>query len=104
MKYGFIGLGLIGGSLARNLKKLDPACTICAYTRTQKTSMEAREAGVLDEICTSPSDELFRGCDYIFLCAPVITPFSQMSALSRRAFIRKSSGWGWTISLSAVIR
>ena len=95
MKYGFIGLGLIGGSLARNLKKLDPACTICAYTRTQKTSMEAREAGVLDEICTSPSDELFRGCDYIFLC---------MSALSRRAFIRKSSGWGWTISLSAVIR
>ena len=101
MKYGFIGLGLIGGSLARNLKKLDPACTICAYTRTQKTSMEAREAGVLDEICTSPSDELFRGCDYIFLCAPVIT---RMSALSRRAFIRKPSGLGWTISLSAAIR
>ncbi|HCI85128.1 MAG TPA: prephenate dehydrogenase/arogenate dehydrogenase family protein, partial [Lachnospiraceae bacterium] len=81
MKYGFIGLGLIGGSLARNLKKLDPACTICAYTRTQKTSMEAREAGVLDEICTSPSDELFRGCDYIFLCAPVITNIRMLSEI-----------------------
>ena len=100
MKYGFIGLGLIGGSLARNLKKLDPACTICAYTRTQKTSMEAREAGVLDEICTSPSDELY------LRSGPFLEkrPSSRMSALSRRAFIRKPSGLGWTISLSAAIR
>lgn len=83
MKYGFIGLGLIGGSLARNLKKLDPGCTICAYTRTKKTSDQAKEAGVLDEVCTSPSDELFRGCDYIFLCAPVITNIRSLSEVSK---------------------
>lgn len=73
MKYGFIGLGLIGGSLARNLKKLDPGCTTCAYTRTQNTSLSALKAGVLDQVCESPSDEHFKDCDYIFLCAPVIT-------------------------------
>ena len=36
--YGFIGLGLIGGSLAKSLKKKDPSCRICAYTRTRHTS------------------------------------------------------------------
>lgn len=73
MKYGFIGLGLIGGSLARNLKKLDESCRICAYTRTRETSEKAFREGILDEICSSPSDEKFRDCDYLFLCAPVIT-------------------------------
>lgn len=83
MKYGFIGLGLIGGSLARSLKKLDRECTICAYTRTRKTSEEAQAAGVLDEICSSPSDELFRGCDYIFLCAPVVTNIRSLSGVRK---------------------
>lgn len=83
MKYGFIGLGLIGGSLARNLKKNDPACTICAYTRTRKTLEAARAAGVLDEICESPHDELYRGCDYIFLCAPVITNIRSLSEVQK---------------------
>ena len=36
---------------------------------------------MLDEICTSPSDELFRGCDYIFLCAPVITNIRMLSEI-----------------------
>lgn len=83
MKYGFIGLGLIGGSLARNLKKLDPGCTICAYTRTEKTSEKARAAGVLDEICTSPSDEQLCGCDFIFLCAPVISNIRSLPEIQK---------------------
>lgn len=83
MKYGFIGLGLIGGSLARNLKKLDPQCTICAYTRTEKTSAEAKEAGILDQICTSPSDPLFSCCGYIFLCAPVITNIRSLQEIRK---------------------
>ena len=39
--YGFIGLGLIGGSLAKALKRTDPSCRILAYTRTRATLEEA---------------------------------------------------------------
>lgn len=69
--YGFIGLGLIGGSLARTLKKLNSECRVVAYTRTRQTTEHAKEAGIVDDICVSPSDEKFCACDYIFLCAPV---------------------------------
>lgn len=41
--YGFIGLGLIGGSLAKALKRTDPSCRILAYTRTRATLEEAPE-------------------------------------------------------------
>lgn len=69
--YGFIGLGLIGGSLAKALKKIDKNCKIAAYTRSKATTQEALEAGSIDAICTSTHDPLFGICDYIFLCAPV---------------------------------
>ena len=32
--FGFIGLGLIGGSIARALKNVYPDCTITAFSRT----------------------------------------------------------------------
>ena len=69
--YGFIGLGLIGGSLAKALKKIDSGCKIAAFTRTKATTQKALEAGDIDAICTSTHDPLFSQCDYIFLCAPV---------------------------------
>lgn len=69
--YGFIGLGLIGGSLAKALKKKDPDCKIIAYTRSASTTQTALAAGAIDTICTSTHDSLFGTCDYIFLCAPV---------------------------------
>ena len=71
MTYGFIGLGLIGGSLAKALKKTDPSCKICAYTRSGATTDAAKKAGAIDRICASCEDPLFGACDYIFLCAPV---------------------------------
>ncbi len=69
--YGFIGLGLIGGSLARSLRKTQPDCRIVAYTRTRETSEKALAEGLINEICTSPADPVFSECTMIFLCAPV---------------------------------
>ena len=70
MTYGFIGLGLIGGSLAKNLKKLDPDCVIMAHTGTAATCRKALEEHVIDVICDSCRDASFAGCDMLFLCAP----------------------------------
>lgn len=69
--FGFIGLGLIGGSLAKALRRSLPGCRILAYTRTEATSRQALDAKVIDAICTSAEDPQFAACDCIFLCAPV---------------------------------
>ncbi len=69
--FGFIGLGLIGGSLARSLRRVRPGCRIMAYTRTRATTEQALKEHVIDAVCESLSDASFAACDCIFLCAPV---------------------------------
>ena len=56
--YGFIGLGLIGDSLAKALKKIDSGCKIAAYTRTKATTQKALAAGDIDTVCASTHDPL----------------------------------------------
>jgi prephenate dehydrogenase len=68
--YGFVGLGLIGGSMARAIKKKEPDCRIIAYTPHRETVDTAKEQGIVDEPLYEIG-EAFRECDYIFLCAPV---------------------------------
>lgn len=70
LTFGFIGLGLIGGSVARHLKKLDRGYTLIAYNRSINSLNEAKKDGIIDIICTEINDE-FGKCDYIFLCTPV---------------------------------
>ena len=71
--FGFIGFGLIGGSIARALKELvkeTPILTAFQYsTNPSRSLLLAKEDGVLDNITTALSD--FATCDMIFLCAPV---------------------------------
>ena len=71
-KVGFIGLGLIGGSIAKSFRKNYPDFEMMAYTRTRSTVEQAMKEGVIDRIC-SENDPAFGECDYIFLCAPVQT-------------------------------
>lgn len=66
--YGFIGLGLIGGSLAKALKRTDPSCRILAYTRTRATLEEALKAQAVDAACSSVDDPQFATCSCIFMC------------------------------------
>ncbi|MCC6094770.1 MAG: prephenate dehydrogenase/arogenate dehydrogenase family protein, partial [Eubacterium sp.] len=69
---GFIGLGLIGGSLARSIRKFHPDFRLVAYSHTPSTLIQAQEAGVIDD-ALEQNDPGFGDCDFIFLCAPVQT-------------------------------
>ena len=69
-KIGFWGLGLIGGSLARSLKRVHEDYRLFAYDPDSDTLQTAEKEGVIDEICTETDPRLFQ-CDYLFLAAPV---------------------------------
>ncbi len=80
MKIGFIGLGLIGGSIARGLRKKHPEYYMIATAHSEQTVAMALEEGVIDEGC-SQVDERFGSCDLIFLCAPVSYNISYLEQL-----------------------
>lgn len=67
---GFIGFGLIGGSIAKSIKRVKPDTTVMAYMRSQEKLMQAREDGMVDIVLTG-IDETLSQCDIIFLCTPV---------------------------------
>lgn len=69
-KVAFIGLGLIGGSIAKALKRSDPDITIMAYMRTRNKLVQAQQEGTIDVILEGIGEELSQ-CDMIFLCTPV---------------------------------
>lgn len=72
MVIGFIGLGLIGGSIAKTIRRVRPADTIVAWNRTKSVLNEARADGTVN-IAAQEIGDAFRRCDYIFLCVPVVT-------------------------------
>lgn len=67
---GFIGLGLIGGSLAKALKKFLPDTRIYAYDINPESLRLAKEDGICDLALSDIGTE-FLDCNYVFLCAPV---------------------------------
>lgn len=77
---GFIGLGLIGGSIAKAIKYFYPETRILAYSRSQGPLREALEAGAIDHIAGAV-DASFGACDLIFLCGPVSANASYLAVL-----------------------
>lgn len=71
-KFGFVGLGLIGGSIAKAIRKVTPDAYILAYGPHPEKFTEAVKEGVINEV-TKEINEAFSACDLIFLCAPVST-------------------------------
>ena len=67
---GFIGLGLIGGSIAKAIRKYHPDYHILAYNRSRDILADALNANIIDGVCEE-NDERFASCDYVFLCTPV---------------------------------
>ncbi len=69
-KIGIAGLGLIGGSLAKTIKRKFPQISVCACDTDEASLIAAKNEGIID-MYTSKLDGNYPDCDYIFLCAPV---------------------------------
>lgn len=79
---GFIGFGLIGGSIAKALKENNPNHTITAFDINRDSLSLAQREGIVD-IATSGIDEKFSSCDFIFMCAPVLNNASSLESLKK---------------------
>lgn len=66
---GFIGLGLIGGSIAKSIHRIFPDYRIVGFDNNISTLKEAVSDGTLTEY--TDDVHTIAECNYIFLCAPV---------------------------------
>lgn len=72
--YGFMGLGLIGGSIAKAIKAADPDACIVALDESIASLDLAKEEQIADEIFSTPDSHALSqlgDCEFVFLCAPV---------------------------------
>lgn len=83
MTCNFIGLGLIGGSIAKALRQTFPGMRLVGYDLDETSLSMAFEEGVLSGYVTELSDSLF-DCDYLFLCAPVSRNDAMLAELKSR--------------------
>ena len=79
-KIGFIGLGLIGGSIARKIKADTPEIKMIAHAHHIETITEAYEQNLIENNTFCEMED-FKDCDYIFLCCPVQKNLEYLNAL-----------------------
>lgn len=80
-KVAFIGLGLIGSSLARVLRAKGLAESIVASTRSRRTLEEAQFLGVIDQGYRDPT-EAADGADLVVLAMPVCATEAVLRAIA----------------------
>lgn len=82
MTLGFIGFGLIGGSIAKGLKKKDPTLRIMAFSLNPSELEAAQEDGIVNVILEQAASPKIAECDMVFLCAPAEENIRYLSAVS----------------------
>lgn len=66
---GIIGLGFMGGSLAKSLSKLEIVNKIIAFDTNLESIKQAKNEGVIDDY-TLKIDDSFFDADIVFICTP----------------------------------
>jgi cyclohexadieny/prephenate dehydrogenase len=69
-RVAFIGIGLIGSSLARVLRKENPDTVIAACARSAETRAAARRLGIADDITDDPAAAV-AGADLVVFATPL---------------------------------
>ncbi len=80
-RLGIVGLGLIGGSLARSLEGRPGAPEIWGCDRRTDSVQRAREEGVIARAC---SETEVAACDIVVVCVPVIRSVALIRGIGRR--------------------
>jgi prephenate dehydrogenase len=78
LKFGIVGLGLMGGSFAKVIKKYNLASSVVGYDHNEDHQKEALALDLVDR--TVQLDELLK-CDMIVLCIPVDAIIAFMPSL-----------------------
>lgn len=84
IKIGFIGFGLIGGSIARALKKYSTDYYIIIYNKNKDKPNISLKTALSDKIADKITSEIaddFAECSIIFLCAPVLSNIAYLQQL-----------------------
>ncbi len=76
------GLGLIGGSLAKTIRRKYPDAVIYGIDQNQKTLKDAQNEGVINYIADNVSS-VAGSADIIFLCAPIKVNLDMISELGK---------------------
>ena len=82
-RVGIVGLGLMGASLARGLKALDPGIHVAAAESREDVRARAVADGVADEVHAEPGAWL-ADRDLVVLCTPVAAIEALVGPVSRR--------------------
>ena len=69
-RVGIVGLGLMGGSVARALRRLEPAPRVTAFTKDPEGAREVLDAGILEAIVETPGDAV-RDQDVVVYATPL---------------------------------
>lgn len=77
---GFIGLGLIGGSIAKAARRVQPDIKIIACDKDTESLTAALSDGTINEAADHISGS-FSECNTIFLCAPVSVNIQNLQVL-----------------------
>ena len=65
-----VGVGLLGGSLAKAMRKLGLAKSLVGYGRSKANLEEAKSLGIIDHVASNIQSAV-RDADLIVLCSPV---------------------------------
>ncbi|HIU01938.1 MAG TPA: prephenate dehydrogenase [Candidatus Onthocola gallistercoris] len=77
---GFIGLGLIGGSIAKALRQARPDDILIAYDKNKEGLIQAMADNTINQ-ATDTIGSAFSDCDVVFLCTPVSTCIEYLQPL-----------------------
>jgi prephenate dehydrogenase len=81
-RLGLVGLGLMGGSLARAARAVDPELSIVAVEPRDDYRTQARSDRLVDEAVPEPGS-LLSSCDLVVLCTPVAAIEALLGPVSR---------------------